>query len=442
MDALIYNGKEQMKFSIGDTDFECLCTWEIKADKHELIIIVNEENNYFDISKLNCDESFSPEYLYLTSCMGEKISLFQCLVTTIEFANDTIILTYNFMVVGNHVRDIFNDNCKLCKSLRYTIESTPISLVSYIPYKREQFDYNGNIIEINIERNGLSNVDVEITAVTENISFNQITRFFYEIVDVMFLCLGFYPYTICEQITLFDDSNVLLFHRNKNKHEKGASLSHWTNILVSPEDINYVDSVVKFDNMFGEHNIVIEVLTNAIYTSDLFSDLKLSLIIQCVEGYMTKWHDIDKFDNSIKEKVRNYLYDCMKSSDLDVPHELLHNITNSINNMLGNINKQSFSERINAAFDLNDFTSVIIAHEKTQKLYDDFLNKSKLIRNQFAHMNSKKNVFHNEELYIAMEKYILLLRVLILSDLSITIDKQNLETRIADINKLYKQNTE
>ncbi len=157
---------------------------------------------------------------------------------------------------------------------------------------------------------------------------------------------------------------------------------------------------------------------------------------------MTKWHDIDKFDNSIKEKVRNYLYDCMKNSDLDVPHELLHNITNSINNMLGNINKQSFSERINAAFDLNDFTSVIIAHEKTQKLYDDFLNKSKLIRNQFAHMNSKKNVFHNEELYIAMEKYILLLRVLILSDLSITIDKQNLETRIADINKLYKQNTE
>ena len=56
-------------------------------------------------------------------------------------------------------------------------------------------------------------------------------------------------------------------------------------------------------------------------------------------------------------------------------------------------------------------------------------------------MNKKKKVFHDKELWLPMEKYILLLRVLILSDLGIIIDKQKLEERITSINGFYENNT-
>ena len=441
MDTVIYNGKEHIKFSIGEIIFDCVSTWTINAGVHELIITVNDKNDYFDIFKLRCGGQFFPEWLYLTSNTGEKISLFQCFVEKIEYCNDTIFLTYDFLIVGSHVGDIFDDNCQICKSLRFSIESTPIPLVSYIPYGRKEFIIKDNTIEFNVEKNGFVNVDVEITALTKNVCFNQIASMFYEIMDIIFLCLGFYPYTTREQITLSENSDILLFHRNKNKLEKGKSESHWCDILVLPENINYDDSFIAFNNKFGPHNIVIEVLTNAMHSCDLFSDLKLSIILQCVEGYMSKWHDVNKFDDSIKNNISDYLCDCMKKTDLDLTDELLPKVLKSIKNMLGNINKQSFEERINAAFELNELTSMIVVYEKSHQLYDDFLVKSKFIRNQFAHMNKKEKVFHDKELWLPMEKYILLLRVLILSDLGIIIDKQKLEERITSINGFYENNT-
>lgn len=80
MDTVIYNGKEHIKFSIGEIIFDCVSTWTINAGVHELIITVNDKNDYFDIFKLRCGGQFFPEWLYLTSNTGEKISLFQCFV--------------------------------------------------------------------------------------------------------------------------------------------------------------------------------------------------------------------------------------------------------------------------------------------------------------------------------------------------------------------------
>ena len=73
-------------------------------------------------------------------------------------------------------------------ALRFSIESTPIPLVSYIPYGRKEFIIKDNTIEFNVEKNGFVNVDVEITALTKNVCFNQIASMFYEIMDISFLC--------------------------------------------------------------------------------------------------------------------------------------------------------------------------------------------------------------------------------------------------------------
>ena len=51
MDTVIYNGKEHIKFSIGEVIFDCVSTWTINAGVHELIITVNDKNDYFDIDR-------------------------------------------------------------------------------------------------------------------------------------------------------------------------------------------------------------------------------------------------------------------------------------------------------------------------------------------------------------------------------------------------------
>lgn len=441
MNTIKYSGKEQLIFSIGENTFNNICTWEIDVSKHKLSIIVNDGNNLFDIHKwTNDDRSFSPDYLYLTSCNSEKISLFKCFVETIILKNNEIEFTYDFMFVGTHVSEVFKNENKLCKSLKYTIESTPIPITPFISYGQTQFEFNCNTIVLNIEQNGFVNVDIEVIALTHNMCFNEIISILYIVLDILFLCLGFYPYPIREQVTLFDGNDVILFHRDKNIFEKSRNTSHWNRILVSPQNMAPLDKFINaFYQIFCKDNIPIEVLTNAIYTTDLFSDLQLSLVLQCIEGYMTEWHDDVKFDEDIKKSVINEVCEYIKQNKLCLTDGFLAQITESVKNLLGSINKQSFSERINAAFEVNDFTALIIDYEKHHKLYDIFLKKSKSVRNQFAHMNIKKNVFHDEQLNIALEKYILLFRVLILSDLGIVIDKNNLKQIIVDIDKYYDQ---
>ena len=38
---------------------------------------------------------------------------------------------------------------------------------------------------------------------------------------------------------------------------------------------------------------------------------------------MSKWHDVNKFDDSIKNNISDYLCDCMEKTDLDLTDELL-----------------------------------------------------------------------------------------------------------------------
>lgn len=438
-----YTGKEQLKFSKDGIIIDSMCTWEINADEQTLNIIFNEKNDYFKINNFSSLVGvFSPDHIFLTSLDGEKISLFLCFCKRISPFN-TITLNYNYMIVGNHTREIFSDDCKLCKLLRFNIESSPIPINPYIPFGQNQFVINGDIIELIIEDKEYNDVIVEISTLKGNISFNKLTSIFYSIMDFFFVCLGFYPYTTCEQIILADNQGLLLFHKNPRKLEKGNSTSHWSDILVSPEKMHLSKSFLNFYDKFQDNNIVVGVLTNSIHASGMLYDLKLSIVLQCVEGYMTKWHDVNKFDKSIIRNVIDSLCEFIiddKDQKLNLTYELTCTIVDSVKRLLGNINKQSFAERITAAFELNDFTAMIVDYERTNGLYDKFLTKSKITRNQFAHMDMKKNGFVGDELCIAMEKYILLLRVLILSDLDITIRKSNLEKIIASIDKLYEKN--
>lgn len=436
MDSELCKGNENLTFSMGDNNFDCMCIWELDPNNHKFVVTVVEENAAFNnFRNLHCNMEFAPEYLHLTSSLNRKITIFQCIAECVEYCNQRIVFTYNFLIVGEHVEDFFNLNCR---SLKCTIESSPIPIVGYIPYKSEKIEIEDNTIEILTSQKEMTSVEIEINCLSESISFNKITNIFYNLMDSLYLCLGFYPYTIKEELTLANDYDVTIHHRNKNKYEKGNSFSHWGNILVEPENIIFSN----FINNCQKNHIAIEVFTHAVFANDLYIDLKLSIILQCVEGYMTRWHNVNKFEKSIKKKVIGHIKDSINTADLGVPEDLMNEIKESINGILGNINKQSFLDRIDAAFSLNENALSIVEYEKVNDKYKDLLSKSRSIRNQFAHMDEKKDKFVGNELLVVMQKYILLFRVLVLSDLGIKIDKTKLHSNVKGLDQYYQSTSQ
>ena len=357
--------------------------------------------------------------LFITEGDGNELTFLACGLKQTKYkgTNQITALTVYFNTCLNGIT-INSFEELACKSLSFEIDSDPIPLLHTLPKK--SFQLNGVSLEFRDSSNP-TGISCILTPSNTDVSVSELETIFFEICNILFLCLGFYPY-IKSQNILYDERIVEIFHLYPNKYIKGNSPSHWTSEITFLRDINLSVAHYKYTQMFKENNIIIEVLSNAVHSKGLYIDLLLSTLVQCVEGYMRTWHKRKKFSDETKNKIIELILPVLNNWDGEKGSKVsITTLTESIRGLLGNINSPSLKECLQDAFEFNNSTKKIIKREIDTNEYKHFINKSGAVRNQFSHMAPKKNRFSDlGEIIRAFEKYKLLLRVLILADLDIS----------------------
>lgn len=425
------------KGEIVKTDF-----FGVYIEKVEIKFEIDITKNSIDISFVDfciedCDSDKLSQEIYIYDNDKKAITLEKCYFKTRSSKASTIICIA--VIYGDHISNLENT---LAESVSFVIGSDPVPLIGYnMPFNQYQLN-NGNVL-LKTEWYENSLVKLEAISVYKNISVEDLQDVLFRVLEILFLCFGFYPY-IEKVIIKYRDKNIDVYYNHHNEYKKGNSRSHWLTIITEKNDINLQTAYNLYTLMFKKIINVIKVMTNASHTNTIVINLILSLLIQCVEGYMRANHSSKKFP----EKLKNDILDTIKDSlnNFDFTPLLQQNvdrcqIENSITGMLGHINDNSLADCLNNAFNLNEYTKMILNQEINDTCYSEFITKSKATRNQFSHMSLQKKAFENfHEIIMAKDKYILLLRVLLLSDLQIPINQNRLSKWIESIGESYKTN--
>ena len=403
--------------------------FEINIETH-YITIQFEDDIYIE------NDNHPINYVFLLDAYEKKLTMLDCYIE--EQSARKVKILFSTIILGLHNQqfDILNPS-----SVCFEIGSAPVPLLNVHLPKGITALENINI-EIKDSKGGLNDVDLMITPTTEAISLDDLETVFFNVMDIYFLCLGFYPYIQSEKL-MYRNHEIYIDRLQFSKYKKGCSYAHWSTILASGTGILLEKAYPKFCLMLDRNKIIIKALTNAIYSSDLIIDFTLSILIQCVEGYIREWHKWKKFSNGLKHKIRDKLvmslddFNLEKEKNADGKPMSKEDLIESIKGLLGDLNSPSLGECLEKAFNINDYTKMILNEEIENESYDDFISKSKGTRNQFSHMTPQKNRFSNVyEIVMAKEKYVLLLRLIMLNDLGIQING-DLKRYIDNINSNY-----
>lgn len=60
-------------------------------------------------------------------------------------------------------------------------------------------------------------------------------------------------------------------------------------------DLELGDAYIKYLNLIEKNKLIIPTLRNVIHSKDMYAELALCDLIQCVEGYMRKTHINENF---------------------------------------------------------------------------------------------------------------------------------------------------
>lgn len=401
--------------------------FQINIETHLIIIDFIDEVTIID-------DSNTINHLFLLDSCGNKLTILDCHIE--KRSNRKVEILFSTIVLGKHEKN--PDELKPSK-VHFGIGSDPIPLLDiHLPKKAVELD---NItFEFQDSKDNSYICNLIITPTKGSLLLADLETAFFNIMDILFLCFGFYPYIDNERI-IFDGEIIRINRLQLSKYHKGSSFAHWSTILASGSNIDLEKAYPKFCSMKDKNGIIIEALTNAIHSSDLIIDFTLSILIQCVEGYIRQWHGEKKFPDTIKKTIQKKFIGALDDinfielEDITEEYPTKEAIINSINGLLGHLNSPSLGDCLKQAYNLNDNTKLILAQEIENQSYDDFISKSKATRNQFSHMSPKKRRFDNiNEIIIAKEKYVLLLRLMMLHDLGINING-NLKGYINKINK-------
>ena len=384
-------------------------------------ILINFKNQSILIKEN--EQKLSAKYLFLKDSEGTNITILDCHISKYNRINFDII--FETLIVGSHINQLQSLEPS---EISFELGSSPIPLLNiHLPQERIVLDSENIEIQIQSCKNESNNVVLIIKPIIIGLTVDKLEEMFFNILDIFFLCLGFYPYIEMENIR-YNDISMNILHLQSAKYKKDNSYAHWSTIITSKSSIDLKTSYPIFKSMLNENELIIKVLTNAIHSSDIIINITLSILIQCVEGYMRKWHTNKKFPDELKNTIRNTMISSLDNINLNgainSTDKVLNkdNIINSIKGLLGNLNEPSLGECLEEAFNTNEFTQMILEYQLENKKYDDFIKKSKAARNEFSHMSPQKKVFKNiYEMIMAKNKYTLLLRVLMLNDLKIQI---------------------
>lgn len=141
-----------------------------------------------------------------------------------------------------------------------------------------------------------------------------------------------------------------------------------------------------------------------IINSDTYREIKINMILQCIEGFY------------------RCIYDKKKQLSYKQILEIVFLKNNYCKKVLSNLDKR-----------------IVVINGKNENI---FLYKAKNHRNYFSHLNinERKNMFEKMQINYAYWKIILVYRLLLLEYLDVKYDKKLLNEIIIDINNYKKKN--
>lgn len=260
---------------LGGALIEKVCVdFNIDINQHHATIVFNQKVKSFDYDK----EKLKFDYLHLVDSNGEKMTLLDCYPR--KYGMTEIILTFETLVLGCHTDKI---QAIEPSSITFEIGSLPLPLLRFhLPHEKIHL----GIVDIEIRSHQeTDNMELLIKPVNNGLNVDEIEDVFFRLQHIFFLCLGFYPYIEAENVQ-YKNGTLIVHHLQSLQYKAGGSYAHWSTICASNANMNLSQSFHNFDSMINENSFIIKVLANATHTQDTIYDITLSLLIQCVEGYM------------------------------------------------------------------------------------------------------------------------------------------------------------
>lgn len=390
-----------------------LCKADIELDvKFEIIPRENELVIEF-IDPMNCKLDIDNN-IFIADIDGNKLSFLDCGECETRKNNSEITgitLFFNVCIKGMVVSNLEELNCH---SITFEINSNPVPVLS----KLNNSSISLPLFNFQFSKNEANNILCVITSNDLEISILKYEEVFFEICDILCICLGYYPFIISE-IASCNKQYIEIIRVYSRTYVKGNSFAHWSSELTSVSKIEFSEVYANYRTLQDKNDTAIPMLLNVIHSEGIYIDFMLSVLIQCVEGYMRTFHKKVKFSKTDKKKVVALILEAVNNCECEEIKQI-PKLENSLQGLLGNINSPSLKECLYDAFNYNCYTQQIVKLEMQNNTYDDFITKSGNVRNRFSHMIPKKNLFNEvHEIKKAFEKYKLLLRVLILTDLGV-----------------------
>lgn len=402
------------------------------ADK-EVEYSIDFDNHYLDItysesSLFDEKDDLSIDVIELLIAEKRPCTFYKC--HPVEISNTKCKLFYEIYTDTKYIDNIEGVTCK---AIEFIVDASPIPLspIAFLP-EYSELESDNIVITCTGCKEG---VLVVLNNCLETKNIGDIETIFFNILDITFLCNGYYPYII-KEIICMDENRVEISRTQQSLYKKGQSFSHWKKSITCVRDLKLSDAYIKYLNMIKKNKLIIPTLRNVIHSKDTYADLVLCNLIQCVEGYMRKTHIKEKFSKSIVKDIKGKIEEVILTYKLPENAGITTSkILDSILGLIGNINQPNFNECLNAAINFNEKTIIVFSKEIENKQLDDFVNRSKKTRNQFSHMVPIKDSFgEGLEICRAIDKYCVLLRVIILTDIGIETHKDSISRYVYGIN--------
>ena len=330
------------------------------------------------------------DYFYCQNCIfGYKITngMFTIFANTIDYIISSTM---------NKFEDLKCDKHQICFELPKGIKD------NYIAYSIN-FKCN-NSTKVLLEKKYKTQCHCQLILTIskdKKISAKKLSDLALTIYEILMIYFGVGMKIISRTFDL-DNKKINFYTSVVDKYSYGVknSISFSNFIMLDNNSLNK-EIIQKYNNLKKETLILCDVYFTII-NSDTYREIKLNMILQCIEG----------FYKSIYGKNKNYKF-----------WEILENVF-----LINPYCKRVLSKTDKRKFKINNNTERV------------FLYKAKNHRNYFSHLNinERKKVFEKMQINYAYWKVILTFRLLLLEYLGITYEKNLLIEIIKNINDYKK----
>lgn len=385
------NGQEVDVEWVLDINNRCIKKSNIKQEAFVELFDIKSSFIFSDIGALNLVLHSDNTCFYCHNCIfGFNVDIngnFSIFCNSIDYIISNTCDNYNELKANK-----FKINFKLPKCIR----------INYIDFNIE-FNYSKNIkVSLKKEYRTKEPCLLVLTILSHNqTSADNLSNLAYKIYELLMLYFGvgleitsrkFYLNDICM------DFYSLIVDKYNYGVKNSVSFSNF--VMVDKNSLN--KDIIKKFILFEKETSLLNGIYLTIINSDIYREIKINMILQCIEGFYRCIYD--------KKKKLTY-------------KEILENV----------FLKNQYCKNILSSLDRR----IICINGKKEYI---FLYKAKNHRNYYSHLNinERKNMFEKMQINYAYWKIIIAYRLLLLEYLGVKYDKDLLKEIIRDINTYKK----